>query len=295
MGNAAGGELPFSGHLVQGLSGEEVDVSDGSAVLLNVYDLSEDWLRTNNVFVDVLQIGGAFHTGVEVFGREWSYGSEGVSYILPRCHDVHIYRQSVPMGVTLSSQAEVQQMIEQEIAPRWRGENYDLLRRNCCNFSDALCNNLCGESIPAWVNRFPKLASVASKSLNKVMNFGNAVGGSLGSTSGTYSHREATWQQPSPPNLRRATSGDSLYSEDSASTSSTASFTESDCASEVVSPRQLQPIAAPSSPTRESSILSFDLAAAGAEEFNFIRALSRTGFGLRIPAPRYSIEPLALG
>jgi len=39
-------------------------------------------------------IGGAFHSGVEVFGNEWSYGKRGVTCQPPRTAEDHVYRCS---------------------------------------------------------------------------------------------------------------------------------------------------------------------------------------------------------
>ena len=39
-------------------------------------------------------IGGAFHSGVEVFGNEWSYGKRGVTCQPPRAAEDHVYRCS---------------------------------------------------------------------------------------------------------------------------------------------------------------------------------------------------------
>mmetsp|Transcript_174255 Transcript_174255/g.423911 ORF Transcript_174255/g.423911 Transcript_174255/m.423911 type:complete len:249 (-) Transcript_174255:105-851(-) len=177
MGNA-----PYStcgATLARHLHGDEpqaeIQAADDAQVYLNVYDLNEDWLRANNLFRDFLKIGGAFHTGVELYGREWSYGQEGVSSSQPRAHAVHIYRTSVPMGMTSQSRAEVLQFLEQEVMPRWQGGDYDILRRNCCSFADFLCSRLVQKHIPGWVTRFPKVASAASRGFGKVMDFGGSV------------------------------------------------------------------------------------------------------------------------
>mmetsp|Transcript_37821 Transcript_37821/g.85303 ORF Transcript_37821/g.85303 Transcript_37821/m.85303 type:complete len:254 (-) Transcript_37821:31-792(-) len=156
----------------------EIFVADDTTVYLNVYDLNEDWLRANHLFRNVLHIGGAFHTGVEVYGREWSYGQEGVSSTAPRRHEVHVYRQSISMGTTHKTPMEVMELIQFHVMPRWSGSDYNILKRNCCSFADFLCCRLVGEGIPGWVNRFPKVASAASRGLGKVMDFGGSVSSS---------------------------------------------------------------------------------------------------------------------
>lgn len=170
MGNSGNGRPSCGSTLLCSLAAEDVDANDSAAVFLNVYDLSEDWLHANNIFVDVLRLGGAFHTGVEAHGKEWSFGQKGVTRSTPRRHDVHVYRQSVPMGLTMCSAAEVLGIIERDLLPRWRGEDYELFRRNCCSFSDVLCRRLCGKPIPLWVNRFPKLALAARRRWSKMVD-----------------------------------------------------------------------------------------------------------------------------
>jgi len=146
-----------------------------TAVFLNVYDLNEDWLQTNNLFRDVLKIGGAFHTGIQVHEHEWSYGQHGVSSTEPRMHQTHIYRQSILMGTTRKSASEVLELIKRHIIPRWQGSDYDLLRRNCCTFADFLCMRLVRKRIPGWVSRFSKMASHASSGLGKVVDIGSSA------------------------------------------------------------------------------------------------------------------------
>merc|ERR1740138_898034 len=159
--------------IARALSEGEISASESSnAVWLSVYDLNEDWLQTNKLFVDILRIGGAFHTAVEVYGQEWSYGQDGVSQIQPRSHEVHIFRQSIFMGMTRLSSEEVSKIMETELASRWCGSDYDLLRKNCCTFANMICRRLVSKPIPAWVNRFPKVASAASRGFGTVMDIG---------------------------------------------------------------------------------------------------------------------------
>lgn len=176
-----------SREFLRSVSVDDVDLAEspchgGPCVVLNVYDLGEDWIEANDMFSEFLQIGGAFHTGVEVYGYEWTFGCEGVSCGQPRSHDVHVYRQSVVIGVTRFQPAEVIRIIREEMLPIFDGNDYHLLRKNCCSFANQFCQRIVGQGIPAWVDRFPKVAKRMSGSLPRF------VGGSVaksGSGTGT--------------------------------------------------------------------------------------------------------------
>lgn len=124
----------------------------GQEVCLNIYDLSADLSLANTVAMDVLQVGGAFHAGVEVNGREWSFGLDGVSEETPRWHEYHVYRETIHMGRTTLAPKDVVLVIGEMMA-LWRGATYDLFRRNCCNFCNELCCRLGVGPIPGWVHR----------------------------------------------------------------------------------------------------------------------------------------------
>jgi len=218
--------------------GEISTAETSSAVHLSVYDLNEDWLHTNNLFTDLLHIGGAFHTAVEVYGQEWSYGQEGVSSIRPRCHEVHVFRQSIYMGQTSKSMQEVTRLIENDVLPRWRGSDYDLLRRNCCTFADFLCRRLVQKQIPAWVNRFPKVASAASRGIGSVMDFGGSVAKSTTDAFRSTSGVARGCAGAAHGCVRRSMSRDSTHSNHSQATTTTVvSAVSSRSSSEAGSPR----------------------------------------------------------
>lgn len=123
-------------------------------MVLNVYDLDKNWQNMNGLFCDALHLGGAFHVGVEVFGKEWSFGSDGVVYGRSRDHDVHVYRQSIPLGYTRHDKRAVMAIIDDMAERTWRGETYDILGRNCCTFARELCYQILGsDKIPAWIDR----------------------------------------------------------------------------------------------------------------------------------------------
>ena len=59
-------------------------------------------------------LGGVFHGGIEVNGKEWSYGycenGSGVYHCIPRDNPMYAYRESVTLGATTRSPAEVSLM-----------------------------------------------------------------------------------------------------------------------------------------------------------------------------------------
>mmetsp|Transcript_82236 Transcript_82236/g.142907 ORF Transcript_82236/g.142907 Transcript_82236/m.142907 type:complete len:217 (+) Transcript_82236:78-728(+) len=138
-------------------------------VYLNVYHLSDGWSKTNCISKQFLGIGGAFHVGVEIYGTEYYFGGDGVCATEPRISEKHVYHQSIPMGLVALSPSEVELTID-VLSYVWNGDDYDMLDKNCCSFAEALCLELVGVSIPAWVSRFPQLASAAAATLEDTID-----------------------------------------------------------------------------------------------------------------------------
>eukprot|EP00443_Scrippsiella_acuminata_P103902 CAMPEP_0115645332 /NCGR_PEP_ID=MMETSP0272-20121206/38347_1 /TAXON_ID=71861 /ORGANISM="Scrippsiella trochoidea, Strain CCMP3099" /LENGTH=270 /DNA_ID=CAMNT_0003082799 /DNA_START=125 /DNA_END=937 /DNA_ORIENTATION=+ len=127
----------------------------GTEVLLHVYDLGTS--GEGHMLNSVLRVfgTGAFHCGVEVYGKEWSYrgracAGTGVFATRPRNCECHTYSQSVSMGESPLSAAEVSRLIG-ILQREWPGTRYDTLRNNCCHFSDKFCRCLGVGSIPSWI------------------------------------------------------------------------------------------------------------------------------------------------
>eukprot|EP00930_Biecheleria_cincta_P085729 TRINITY_DN75101_c0_g1_i1.p1 TRINITY_DN75101_c0_g1~~TRINITY_DN75101_c0_g1_i1.p1 ORF type:complete len:224 (-),score=45.54 TRINITY_DN75101_c0_g1_i1:247-918(-) len=149
---------------------------DDAKVHLNIYDLNHDWIAFNHTVSDILRVGGAFHAAIEVHGKEWSYGSEGVQCAEPRRHDVHVYRQSLLMGSTPKTEEQVRDFMEKVMMTRWHGDEYELVSHNCCNFSDAVLRNLTGRGLPPWVNRLARIAEYAEEGIDEVLNLADEHG-----------------------------------------------------------------------------------------------------------------------
>mmetsp|Transcript_27727 Transcript_27727/g.74069 ORF Transcript_27727/g.74069 Transcript_27727/m.74069 type:complete len:195 (+) Transcript_27727:99-683(+) len=127
-----------------------------SPVLLNIYDIEVSC----EVFVlnqALRQLGsGAFHCGVEVINREWSFqGTKpritGVFCSPPKKCDGYRFVESIPMGMSRFSEQEIIQLIK-TLEAEWPGRSYSPTHRNCTYFSQKFCECLgvCCH-MPSWV------------------------------------------------------------------------------------------------------------------------------------------------
>lgn len=144
----------------QKLADSQVD-EPGEPVFLNVYDL-----MIMNYTINRLGIG-VYHTGVEVYGREYSYAGHyhtentGLKDSVPRdtswLHDA-IWRERIYIGKTRLTKEEVKAKFE-ELKPIFLGPSYNVLDRNCNHFTNHFVKILTGKEMPAYVNRIMKIAS----------------------------------------------------------------------------------------------------------------------------------------
>lgn len=124
-------------------------------VVVRVYDLGQTFVTRG--YNAVAKSYGAFHSGVEVYGKEWSFGmvcddvSTGVGWNEPGMCENHSFREMLSMGWTRYSEEDVD-LILQEMTQEWMGNSYDLFSRNCHNFSEALLARLGVACLPSWVN-----------------------------------------------------------------------------------------------------------------------------------------------
>lgn len=135
-------------------------------VFVNVYNLGSDdlgqMINSFSTINDSVMVGGVFHAGIEIYGFEWSFGrtleGTGVWRTLPRMENGHRYRGTMPLGATKLSIDQVLELM-QRLGDEWPGSDYDLLRRNCLSFCNALCTELGVRHIPRWIDRAPRTAS----------------------------------------------------------------------------------------------------------------------------------------
>ena len=110
---------------------------------------------------------GAFHAGVEVLGREYSFGwndegTTGVFWVEPKGAEAlfgHRFRERVVLGEVSTTAEELEELVAQ-LEKEWMGYMYDMWHKNCNHFCDALVDRLSSKStgdaiarIPPWVNR----------------------------------------------------------------------------------------------------------------------------------------------
>ncbi|EDR29738.1 hypothetical protein, conserved [Entamoeba dispar SAW760] len=94
---------------------------------------------------------GAYHTGVCIFGREYSFCDGGIFDTRPK--DVEApFRTSINMGIFRGNYKDLQYIVDSlrsEFAPG----TYNLYNKNCNCFSNTLCLKLVQHPIPTWINR----------------------------------------------------------------------------------------------------------------------------------------------
>merc|ERR1712050_376386 len=95
---------------------------------------------------------------------EWSYGfstsetQSGICCVEPRTHPQHHYRQTIILRSTKTKAEDIADIIS-DLIEDYPGDDYDLLRRNCCHFADDFCHRLGVGGIPGWVHRLARLGA----------------------------------------------------------------------------------------------------------------------------------------
>lgn len=167
---AAKAELPGEAHQVY-------------PVWLHVYDLG--WMTKLVLNNPLGRAGGfgAFHSGIEVLGAEWSFqgsapteksidthaeackelvdssGCEertGLMCHHPKVHPVHVYRESVCLGETPLRVAEIWKLLLR-MEREWLSKGYHVVHRNCTDFAHEFATLLrVPEPFPEWVHGVAK-------------------------------------------------------------------------------------------------------------------------------------------
>jgi len=153
---------------------------DGIPVILHIYTASKSGSiqRVNRFTKDIVDAGGVFHGGVEVLGKEYSFGwtpsGTGVYSTPPGENEMHEYREAIRMGRTSLTKKEVTKILK-TMAQDWTGDSYDLIRKNCCHFCEAFCSRLGVGGLPAWVNRFANTGAVLQDRARQVLDASGVI------------------------------------------------------------------------------------------------------------------------
>lgn len=158
----------------------------GTKVLLNVYDLSPA-----NDFLYPVGFG-LHHSGVECLGQEYSYASGGgIFESTPKEAPGARFRETIELGMFEGGSSELRTVIG-DLRSSFGPDDYNLIRKNCNHFANALVWALLGRQIPAYVNRLADIGVCCSCLLPKQLieespvgpNGGRSSGGGSGGSSG---------------------------------------------------------------------------------------------------------------
>ena len=123
---------------------------------LNVYDLSPI-----NDYIGWMGIG-LYHSGLEVDGREWTFGSgagSGTGVFECRPREVPGFRTAVELGNLDMSSMQIEKAVW-DLARQYPGTAYNLLSCNCNHFATELAAQLgTDQPVPSWVNRLAAIGA----------------------------------------------------------------------------------------------------------------------------------------
>jgi hypothetical protein len=164
-------------------------MASSSKVELVIYDLSHGMARQLSAqflgpqyALDIIP-----HTALVVFGREYFFGG-GIQHEYP--HQFRRYAgmhpiQTLPLGETSVSRSDFEAWCQQATNNgRYSAASYDLLERNCNNFShDAATEGLrLSQGVPEWILQVPQkfLSSPMGQFVRPVLQNMQVTGGSRG-------------------------------------------------------------------------------------------------------------------
>ena len=128
----------------------------GTKVFLNVYDLSpaNDYLCAVGL--------GLHHSGIEVSGSEYSFASgAGVFQATPRDAPGARFRQQYELGAFEGGSPALHKALD-VLRDDFGPHDYNLIRRNCNHFANALVWKLLGKTLPGHVNRLADIGVCCS-------------------------------------------------------------------------------------------------------------------------------------
>ena len=181
-------------------------------MLLNVYDLSP----ANDCLYSIGM--GIHHSGVEILGKEYSFASGGgVFDSTPKEAPGARFRESIELGSFEGGSAELSSAIS-DLREEFGPDRYNLIKRNCNHFANALVWRLLRRTIPGHVNRLANIGQCCSCLLPKKLLEESPVGpGGSGGSGGGFQVYGRDKKDDSPATIAFSGSGNTLGSQDSGS------------------------------------------------------------------------------
>eukprot|EP00980_Cylindrotheca_fusiformis_P030047 scaffold24257_cov113-Cylindrotheca_fusiformis.AAC.3 len=122
---------------------------------------------------------GLHHSGLEINGVEYSFGSGGGIFEGPPKQAAGAkFRFQLEMGTFEGGSKELNRAIDDLRSGGFGSSEYNLVKRNCNHFCDALVFRLLKTRLPGYVNRWADLGNCCSCLLPKQMLEDSPVGGS---------------------------------------------------------------------------------------------------------------------
>ncbi|KAA6388369.1 MAG: putative pppde peptidase family [Streblomastix strix] len=163
-------------------------------IYLNVYDMQVQGRTINTSTV------GMFHTGVQIENKEYAFGGgledeTGVFISKPKSGiEGTTFKEQILIGNSNMDIKEIYDIVNQ-LKQQFMSKDYHLLKKNCNIFADTLCQRVCGQGIPTWVNRPANIigsllpenyTDSSSKRVSLYNNISNIIG-NLGNAAGKKS------------------------------------------------------------------------------------------------------------
>ncbi|XP_055600758.1 uncharacterized protein LOC129749725 [Uranotaenia lowii] len=131
-------------------------MEESSEVVLYIYDLTQGMASMMSQMLLGRHIDGIWHTAVVVFGREYFFGSQGITSCLPGATVLGQPLKKEVIGRTFIPQPVFADYVRGLAESSFRGSRYNLLQHNCNTFSEDLCQFLCGIGIPKYILDLPQ-------------------------------------------------------------------------------------------------------------------------------------------
>ncbi|XP_014362165.2 uncharacterized protein LOC106713811 [Papilio machaon] len=129
---------------------------EGSPVDLYVYDLTRGLAALLSPSILGRQVAGVWHTAVVVFGREYFYGSGGITHCEPGGTQLGAPQQVLRLGSTFVPRVVFADYLRGLATTTYTGAAYRLLEHNCNHFSDEVAQFLCDARVPEHIVAQPE-------------------------------------------------------------------------------------------------------------------------------------------